>query len=84
MDPLGLVNRGVGAHVKQKDMTWALRTYRPEYIIANQRFRKMLYDKLYSEPWFGQEYERIEDLEHPGADTLYVHKRRDYKPAVKG
>ena len=49
IDALGLVNPDVAQHVAQRDLLWAFRKHRPDYIVV--------FEAVPLEPWFAAEYQ---------------------------
>ncbi|HZT41967.1 MAG TPA: hypothetical protein VFA07_07245 [Chthonomonadaceae bacterium] len=74
IDPLGLVNSGVAAHVAQGDLGWAYERYRPDYILVHPRFNAIL-GSVYRAPWFQQEYRSIAQIQSPGSASILVFRR---------
>jgi hypothetical protein len=67
IDALGLVNPGVAEHVAQRDVWWAFRHHRPDYII-------ILMD-VPEEPWFKAEYRFVAELDSARHVPLRVYRR---------
>jgi hypothetical protein len=76
IDPLGLVDPNIIHAVRQRDLPWAYREYRPDYIIYNEQFEGW-FRKMLKEPWFRDEYREIESITFPGYPVaLVVYERQ--------
>jgi hypothetical protein len=74
IDPLGLIDPAVAPSVARKDLTWAYRTYQPDYILYNKEFVGW-FGAMLKDPWFRQNYQHIANIEQPGYLSLVVYKR---------
>ena len=85
IDPLGLVNPGVGPHVAERDLLWAYRHYRPDYIVHNRAFFPPYLGILIDQDWFRREYTHVVDLESGrGRDIpLSVYRRVSTTPVPR-
>ncbi|MDQ2997984.1 MAG: hypothetical protein M3R61_13150 [Chloroflexota bacterium] len=73
IDPLGLIDPAIAPSVARKDLTWAYRTYQPDYILYNKQFAGW-FGAMLKEPWFRQNYHHAGDIEQPGYLSLVVYK----------
>jgi hypothetical protein len=78
IDPLGLIDPAIAAHVAQRDMLWAYEHYRPDYIIYNQQFAGWL-GALPQQPWFRQEYHLATQIDEQDQRTKIVYSLAIYK-----
>lgn len=70
----GLIDPAIAPSVARKDLTWAYRTYHPDYILYNNQFAGW-FGAMLKEPWFLQNYQHSAEIEQPGYLTLVVYKR---------
>lgn len=66
VDPVGLVNADVPAHVAKGDFTWAFHQYEPDYILLTSVRWQERIGKIREEPWFKTRYEEVVRIEEPG------------------
>jgi hypothetical protein len=76
IDPLGLVNPGVAAHVARRDFLYAYRTHRPDVIVHNPIFFPDLLGVMLDQTWFQDEYERVTTLDSGQAEPVTIYWRR--------
>jgi hypothetical protein len=63
IDTLGLVTPGVAAKVATRDWLWAIKEYKPDYIILNQLFSRWPdMSQLFLEPWFTEGFHKATQL----------------------
>lgn len=75
IDPLGLVNPHVAAHVARREWTWAYAHYRPDYIVHHPVIFAPYIGKVIEEPWFKQEYMEVVRIPGQGIADLIVYQR---------
>lgn len=75
VDPLGLFNPTIAAHVADRQFTWAYEQYRPAYIINTERIFGEYIGVVTAAPWFQQEYRQVAVIEHPGTAPLTIYQR---------
>jgi arabinofuranosyltransferase len=76
IDPLGLIDPAIAPSVARNDLTWAYRTYQPDYILYNQQFSGW-FGAMLEEPWFRQNYQRKAEIEQPGYLSIIVYQREN-------
>jgi len=76
IDPLGLIDPAIAPSVARKDLTWAYRAYRPDYILYNQQFSGW-FGAMLKEPWFRQNYRQTAEIEQPGYLSIIVYHREN-------
>lgn len=74
IDPVGLVNPGVAPHVATCDLTWAYRSYQPDYIVHNPLIFQAYIGKMLDEPWFREQYHQVATVDYLGA-VLTIYQR---------
>lgn len=74
IDPLGLIDPAIAPSVARRDLTWAYRTYQPDYILYNKQFAGW-FGTMLKDPWFRQNYRHASDVEQPGYLSLVVYER---------
>ena len=67
IDALGLVNPDVAQHVAQRDLLWAFRKHRPDYIVV--------FEAVPLEPWFAAEYQYLTSLDSGRPSKLMIYRR---------
>jgi len=65
IDLVGLITPGVAKHVRNRDLHWAIKKFRPDYFISNSEFNGWL-NPIFGHPWFDESYERIKEISQPG------------------
>ncbi|GAC1540531.1 MAG: hypothetical protein NVS2B7_12820 [Herpetosiphon sp.] len=74
IDPLALVNPDLdlAPHVARRELTWAYKQYRPEYIIQNQMIFLETIGTVTKEAWFKKEYKEVAVMTEPGWPSKLV------------
>lgn len=75
IDPVGLINPGVAPYVMRRELTWAYKHYRPDYIVYNPDFFVPYLSKVVNEAWFTGEYHEVTRITESNATPLVVYKR---------
>jgi hypothetical protein len=75
IDPLGLVNPGVAAHVAEREFRYAYWTYNPDVIIHNPVFPAPIGIDL-QEAWLLAEYEPVATLDSGLPEPVTIYRRR--------
>lgn len=78
IDPLGLIDPAIAPHVARRDLLWAYERYRPDYIIYNKQFAGWL-ASLPQQPWFQQEYYKVEQLDEQDQRTQIIYSVDIYR-----
>lgn len=78
VDPVGLVNADVPAHVAQGDFTWAFKHYEPDYILLTPVRWASRIGKIREEEWFKARYEFATAIAVPGYydSPLSIYRKR--------
>jgi arabinofuranosyltransferase len=73
IDPLGLLDPAIPAHLAQGDMTWAYRTYEPTYLVEQE----ISYGDVRKTEWFQRRYQPVQTLKHPSLpdNSLTIYRR---------
>lgn len=75
IDPLGLVTADVAPHVANRDFSWALEQYEPDYILRTEGFDKFLFPDIDRATWFNAHYTKSIKFTANGAQEVTVYDR---------
>lgn len=62
IDPLGLIEPTIHAHVAQGDLDWAYEHYRPDYIINYDANFGAWFETVAQQRWFQEEYRKLTEV----------------------
>ena len=81
IDLVGLVTPGVSDHIRERDFSWAVKKYRPDYLVYNPEFEGWL-KIILDQPWFEENYIEIKEIDQEGYPfRLTAFKKiRDFQP----
>lgn len=77
VDLCGLVTPTVGPHLATGDVSWPVRTYRPDYMILHDPLWASLENPIASAQWFRDAYERVRTFDGPRPYRLAVYKKNN-------
>jgi hypothetical protein len=75
VDPFGLVTPGAGAAVASRDLTYAYRTRRPDFILYSPHHFAPELGPLIRQPWFQAEYAPMATLSGARGEPITVYRR---------
>ena len=75
VDPWGLVTPGVAAAVAKRDLLYAYRNRRPDFILFNPAHFPDSLGRLPEEPWFRAEYASVATLAGARGEPITVYRR---------
>ena len=73
VDVCGLITPTVGPHVAAGDVSWPIRTYRPDFMLLHDPLWASLESPIASAPWFRESYECIRTFDGPRPYRLVVY-----------
>jgi arabinofuranosyltransferase len=79
VDICGLVTPEVGSHLTSRDVSWSVRTLKPDYVILHDPLWTTLEGPIGSAGWFQEDYTKIKtfDGEEPYILALYQKRNLD-------
>lgn len=76
IDGLGLVTPGVSEHVRQRDYSWYIHQYKPDYLMFNHPHRKVL-EAMVESDWFREDYVLRTVIDVPRR-RVAIYERQNY------
>lgn len=61
IDGLGLVTKGVGKQVAQKNYSWYIHEYKPDYLVFKEPYRPIL-EAMVNKEWFTMQYKPVHTI----------------------
>ena len=76
VDVCGLITPTVGPHMATGDVSWPIRTYRPDFMLLHDPLWASLESPIASAPWFRESYECIRTFDGPRPYRLVVYRKK--------